>query len=131
GREVVNLWPMVPNKVTVKRVGGRKIYRYEGKAYAPADVIDLPFMLKPDQLGHFGPIAMAAREIQLALAMTGYASGFFAGGGVPPLAVTGPMANGNEALKRSMDDIHRVIQVAKQSNKPLFPLPPGYDIKAI
>lgn len=131
GASIENIWPMNPAKVTIKRIGWQRVYRIDGKEYPSSDVIDLAFMLKADQLSHYGPIAMAGKAIQLALAMNDYASQFFAGGGVPPLALTGPLAEGADGLKRSMTDIHRAIEHAKKSSKNIFPIPPGYDLKQV
>jgi HK97 family phage portal protein len=131
GGKTVNLWPMVPSKVAIKRVGGRKVYRYEGREYAARDVIDVPFMLKPDQLAHWGPITLAAKAIQLALAMTDYAATFFAGGGVPPLTLVGPLPAGSEAMGRTLSDIKNAIDHAKASGKPILPIPGGYELKPI
>lgn len=125
------LWPMDPTRTTIKRVGMRTIYQFADKEYAAEDVIDVPFMLKADGLGHYGPIALASKAIQLALAMNDYASTFFAGGGVPPLALTGPLPQGADAMKRAMADIHRAIDVAKSSERPLFPMPPGHELKPV
>ncbi|MBX3536445.1 MAG: phage portal protein [Chelatococcus sp.] len=128
---VENIWPINPKTATVKRVGLRLTYRVDGRDYPAEDIIDIPFMLRENQTGHYGPIQMAAKAIQLALAMNDYGSQFFAGGGVPPLALTGPLPQGNEGLKRAMADINRAIESAKQSSKPLFPLPPGHDLKPV
>jgi HK97 family phage portal protein len=124
---------MVPRDTTVKRVGGRRVYQYKGQAepYAAADVIDIPFLLKQDQLATHSPLVMGKRALQLSLAMNDYASGFFAGGGVPPLALTGPLPQGAEAMKRAIADIFRSIEAAKRSDKPIFPMPPGHDLKAV
>ncbi|EXL08619.1 phage portal protein [Aquamicrobium defluvii] len=129
--EIVNLWPMDPRKVTVKRVAGRKVYRFESKEYPAADVIDVPFMLKADQLSHYGPIILAAKAIQLALAMNDYGSNFFAGGGVPPLALSGPLPEGGPALKRAAADVDRAIKFAKDNKSPIMPIPAGHDLKPV
>jgi len=131
GNSVEALWPIDPTGVTIKRVGMKLVYTVAGKDYPAADIIDVPFMLKANQTGHHGPISMASKAIQLALAMNDYASNFFAGGGVPPLAFVGPLAAGSEALKRQMADVNRAIDAAKKSDKPIFPIPPGYDLKPI
>lgn len=125
------LWPLDPSKVTVKRVGLETVYHFTGRDYPASDVIDVPFMLKADGLSHYGPVTMASKSIQLAIAMNDYGSQFFAGGGVPPLAMTGPMPAGAAAMKSAMADVHRAIQAAKTSNKPIFPMPPGYDLKPV
>jgi HK97 family phage portal protein len=128
---IEGLWLLDPTRTTIQRDGVELVYKADGKIYPAADIVDVPFMLKPNQLGHFGPINLASKAIQLALAMNDYASTFFAGGGVPPLALTGPLPAGAEALKRAMADVHRVIDAAKQSAKPIFPLPPGHDLKPV
>lgn len=129
--QVEAIWPMNPTKTTVKRVGMKLVYSYDGKDYPAEDVIDLPFMLKADQTGHYGPINLASKAIQLALAMNDYASGFFAGGGVPPLALVGPMPAGAEAMKRAQGDIKRAIDGAKKNSEPVFPIPVGYELKPV
>jgi hypothetical protein len=78
-----------------------------------------------------GLSALARARIQLALAMNMYGSKFFAGGGVPPLALEGPLPQGAEAMKRAMADIHRAIDTAKSQDKPIFPMPPGYKLTPV
>jgi HK97 family phage portal protein len=63
--------------------------------------------------------------------MQKYGAQFFAGGGVPPLALTGPMPAGAQAQKRALDDMHRAIDQARASEKPMFPIPPGYELKPV
>jgi len=130
GPHIEALWPFDPRKVTIKRRGLNLVYLSDGKEYPAADVIDIPFMLKDDQISHRGPIQMAAKAIQLAIAMNDYGSNFFAGGGVPPLALTGPMPTG-AGMKRAMADVWQAIKSAKESDKPVFPLPPGHDLKPV
>lgn len=127
----VAIWPIDPSKASIHRRNGRIIYDFEGRSYDSADVIDVAFMQKANQLDHYGPIALAEKAIQLALAMNDYASGFFAGGGVPPLALVGPLPQGREAMQRAMNDIHRAIESAKESSKPVFPMPPGHELKPV
>jgi HK97 family phage portal protein len=124
---------MEPAKTTIKRIGGKKVYQFRGKSepYPAADVIDTPFLLKPDQLGSYSPLSMASDVLNLAIAMRKYGSGFFAGGGVPPLALEGPLPQGADALQRAMNDVHRVIEAARKSGAPIFPMPPGHALKAV
>lgn len=131
GDEIVGIWPMDPSKVTIKREQLRLVYTFEGKKYPAADVIDVPFMLKEDMIGHDGPINKARKAIQLALAMGEYGSNFFAGGGVPPLALVGPLPQGPDGLKRAVNDVSRAIDAAKASHKPVFPIPPGHELKQV
>lgn len=129
--ELVNLWPMTPSKVSIRRVGGRKVYIYDGKTYPASEVIDVPFMLKRDQLNHYGPINLGAKAIQLALAMNDYGSTFFAGGGVPPLALEGPLPAGPAAMNRAISDVTRAIDDAKRTGKPITPIPGGYKLTPV
>ena len=131
GAHIEALWPMNPSKTTIKRTGFNVVYRHDGKDYPAADVIDVPFMLKADGVCHYGPIALASKAIQLALAMNAYGSQFFAGGGVPPLALTGPLPQGGEGMKRALGDMHRAIEEARKSEKPIVPIPPGHELKPI
>lgn len=125
------IWPLDPTKTTIKRTAGKITYESEGKTYDAADVIDVPFMLQPDGLKHWGPINLASKAIQLSLAMNDFGSNFFAGGGIPPLSLEGPLPSGPEALKRTAGDIKTVIGMAKQSKDAFFPLPPGYKLNPV
>jgi HK97 family phage portal protein len=125
------LWPMDPTKTTVKRVGFKVTYEFDGKSYPSADVIDVPFMLQACGLKHYGPISKAAKAIQLAIAMNDYGSNFFAGGGVPPLALVGPLPQGPDGLKRAHEDIKRAIDSAKSNGSQIFPIPPGNELKQV
>jgi HK97 family phage portal protein len=125
---VENIWALDPTKTTIKRKGGKVTYHSEGKVYDAADVIDVSFMLRSDGIRHYGPINLASKAIQLALAMNDYGSNHFAGGGVPPLALKGPMPAGPEAVARAQRDIKASVDAAKNANEPIFPIPAGYDL---
>jgi HK97 family phage portal protein len=132
GSNITGLYPINPRRTQITRDAmGRTLYTIDSKTFPAADVIDVPFMLKDDGLGHYGPVALGFKALQLALAMNDYASTFFAGGGVPPLAVEGPLPAGPEAMKRASNDIMRAIDAAKADKKPIVQLPPGYTLKPI
>lgn len=131
GVKPIAIWPMDPALTTIVRKNGRKIYNFDGREYPATDVIDIPFMLKRDQLGSYSPILKHKKTIGLALAMNNFAGSFFAGGGVPPLALEGPLPQGRDAFKRAQADIKRAIDLAKASNSPFFGMPPGHVLKAI
>ena len=135
------IWPLDPTKTVVKRIGGKIFYQYytnginsggiPDKDYPAADIIDVPFMLKADGVCHYGPIAQAAKAIQLALSMNDYGSNFFAGGGVPPLALEGPLPTGPDGMRRAQADIKRSVDAAKSANEPVFPIPAGYKLNPV
>lgn len=132
GSNITALWPIDPSKAKLTRSAtGVTTYEVGGKKYAASDIIDVPFMLKADGLKHYGPIQQGAAVIQLALAMNKYGSKFFAGGGVPPLGLFGPLAGSAETQKRALDQIHRAIDIAKESGKQIVPLPAGHELKPI
>lgn len=131
GSKPVAIWPLDPANTVVARVGGRKIYRSGGHDYPAADVIDVPFALRSDQLRAYGPIHMGRKTIALAIAMNDFAAGFFAGGGVPPLALEGPLPAGPDAFRRALKDIQRAIDLAKKAGQSFFGIPPGHKLTPI
>lgn len=131
GTNIVGIWPIDPGFTVVRYQAGRKIYSYDGRDYPASDVLDIPFMLRRDQLGVYSPVMNGAKAIALAIAMGDYAGGFFAGGGVPPLALVGPMPAGDAAVKRAQGDIKRAIGAAKAASEAIFPIPSGYDLKPV
>lgn len=121
-----------PTRTKIKRSGQTTTYHLQGVApYQSNDVIDVPFMLKPDGFSHYGPIASGNKAIGLALAMNDYASNFFNGGGIPPLAVKGPMPAGPEAMKRAQVQISDAIRASRESGVPITNLPTGYELVPI
>jgi HK97 family phage portal protein len=126
------LWPIIPTNVKIKRTAnGKTTYHNGNKTYSASEVIDVPFMLKADGLAHYSPLVHCAETIQISLAMRKYGAKFFAGGGVPPLGLYGPLPVGPEAMKRAMADVQRAIDAARESSVPIVQLPPGYELKPI
>jgi HK97 family phage portal protein len=79
----------------------------------------------------YSPIDKCRNAIGLAIAMETYAANFFKGGGVPPLALVGPLPQGPEAMKRAMGDMNRAVDNARSADKPIFPMPPGHELKPV
>lgn len=130
----IALWPMDPDRTTVKRDGWAKAYHYndDGRAriYAADEVIDLPFLLMPNGLNHKGPITLGRDAIGLAIAVTQYGSNFLANGGVPPFAITGGF-KGPVAMQRAADDIAAAVRKAAKEQRQSLVLPDGLEIKPI
>lgn len=131
---IINVWPLNPNDVTVKRSGGRKIYelRQGGRTitYKSSEIIDIPFMLKADMLTARSPILTNKDTIGLAIAATNYGSRFFQGGGIPPAVLEGPFQSG-DALKRASKDMQDAVKTAYKEKRPIVAVPTGHQIKAI
>lgn len=131
GTALANIWMLNPSKVRIVRRGLGTVYIHDGTEYVASEIIDVAFALKPDQLGHYGPISLASKAIQLAIAMSDYAGNFFAGGGVPPLSISGPMPEGDAALRRAQADIERSIRLARSTGSPIMPIPAGHKLEAV
>lgn len=132
GTNITGLWPIDPTKAKIRRSPlGVTTYQVGSKTYQANEVIDVPFMLREDGICHYGPICLGEKAIQLALAMNDYGSGFFAGGGVPPLALEGPLPTGAESMKRMQSDVNRAIDAAKSEGRAVFPMPPGYKLSPV
>ncbi len=131
GAAIEALWPMDPASTSVRRENMRLIYNFSGRDYPASDVIDVPFMLRSNMVQHRGPIAMASKAIALALAMSDYGSKFFSGGGIPPMALEGPAAANADTMRRMMKDVQAAIDVSRESDKPIFQIPPGYALKPV
>lgn len=133
-QDVRNLWQLDPSKLTIRRVSGRRIYGYRdgasSAAYAAADVLDLPFMLKADGLEHRSPIMTNREVIGMAQAMTRYGGAFFRNGGVPPFAVTGNF-QGGKSMQRAADDLDAAVRKAAKESRQALVLPAGLEIKPI
>lgn len=132
----VALWPLDPSAMTVKIPAGQtaRVYKYGSRlrtvTYEAADIIDIPFMLRPDRVGHRSPLTSNKDVIGLAIAATQYGSKFFQGGGVPPFAVTGNFQTSG-ALKRAADDLDEAVKKAAKEQRQALTLPAGLEIKPI
>jgi HK97 family phage portal protein len=134
-KEVINLWPLNPAWTTVKLENGRKIYVYRApgapeKRYEASEVIDLAYMMKPDGVGHRGPITTNRDVIALAIAATEFGSKYFLNGGVPPFAVTGNFQSG-AAMTRAAGDLAEAVKTAAKEKRQALVLPSGMDIKPL
>jgi HK97 family phage portal protein len=133
-RRVKALWPLDPTKVTIKRVGGKKQYEYREDdrrvTYESGEVIDLPFMLKPDGITHIAPFDTFKNAIGLAIALEKYSARFFQNGGVPPLQLVGPIKS-PAGVKRAATDITAALKAAKEDGRQIMPMPEMHELKPI
>lgn len=131
---VMNIWPLDVDKLTIERKAGRKTYTYRDGTrdvtYAASEVIDLTFMLKSDGVTHVDPISKLRGAVGLALALEEYARKFFANGGVPPLALYGPMPSPG-AASRGASDVNQAIRDANAERRNVLIMPTGHELKPI
>ena len=131
---ILNLWPLEPDNLTVERRGGvmRYIYRDGGRmvVYAADEVIDLTFMLRPDQVGHRSPILSERQAIRQIIAIENYAAKFFANGGIPQLVLQGTM-NTPSGIKRASEDVWDAVRSANARRQPVLTMPLGHELKAV
>lgn len=130
---VRNLWPMEPARVTVKMENMRRVYEYrqdDNRAvrYQAGEVIDVPFMLRPDMTGHRGPIQSGRDAIGMAIAAVNYASKTFQSGGLPPATLEGPFGSA-AAAGRAADDVARQMARLAAEGKAVLPIPQGHALK--
>lgn len=132
---VVNIWPLEPNKTTVRMVRGRKFYDYseEGRkvvTYSAPEVIDLAFMMHPDRVNHRSPIMTNKNVVGLGQAVTKYGARFFSNGGIPPFAIEGNFGSAG-AANRATADLTEAIKRAHEEKRLALPLPPNHTIKSL
>lgn len=131
---VMNLWPLDPSKCTIERVEGRKRYVYQDGSrkvtYSASEIIDVPFLLGADGVTHIDPISKLKGAVGLALALEQYAQKFFANGGVPPLALYGPMKSPGSA-SRASGDVTDAIRAANSERRNVLIMPDGHELKAV
>lgn len=131
---VVNLWPLDPARVVIKRIDGRKRYEYTDSGrtviYEAGEVLDIAYQMMPDMVRHRSPIMTNRDVVALAIAVTRYGGAFFRGGGVPPFAITGGFRSPG-AMQRAADDLDEAVRKAAKESRQALVLPEGLEIKPI
>lgn len=131
---VMNVWPLDTDKLTIERKSGRKLYHYDDGGrkvtYAANEVLDLTFMLKPDGVSHVDPVTKLRGAVGLSLALDEYARKFFANGGVPPLALYGPMPS-PAAATRASQDVEKAVRDANAERRNVMIMPTGHELKPV
>ena len=134
-KKIIALWPLDPSKVTVKLKDGQKFYSYKpskgrSDTYAAKDIIDIPFMLKPDRVTALSPVLKHNDTIGLGIAATNYGSRFFNNGGVPPFVLVGNFQSG-AAMKRASSDMEEAVLNAAREGRSALAVPAGHEIKPV
>lgn len=93
GNQVVELWPIRPDRVSIERKGGVKYFHVRDKwgritTYTSAEVLHIQG-ISFDGLQGISPIEAAAEAIGAGIAMDEYTNLFFANGAVPRLVIQG------------------------------------------
>lgn len=126
---ITGLRALNPTEVTVATDNiGRTIYQVEGRRFPEEDVIDIPWMLAADGITAIDPIQRHKETLALAIGLTRYASQFFESGGVPPLALEGPITT-EAAAQRAAEDVKNALR--KRKNKNIMVLPEGHKLTQI
>ncbi len=133
---VANLYPLDPSALSVEYSADlqKKIYVYSGDnkmvRYNAEDVLDIPFMLKTNQLDSRSPIMSNKDAIGMAIAASRYGSKAFQSGGIPPAVLQGTFASGASAQRASEDVARATLKLAKEG-RPIMALPMGHELKSV
>lgn len=109
--DVVEIWPLRPDRMTVKRFEGERVYLYQtsdGKqrVFLPEEILHIP-AFGFDGLVGYSRIALARNTIGLSISTDKYGSKFFSNGAQPGIIYKHPGTLGDEAyghLKESLDE---------------------------
>lgn len=127
----MNLFPLP--SATVKRLSnGRKVYCYKvnggpAREYDQADVLDIPFMLKPDMVSHRSPLRQCAVAIGKAVHANEYGSKLFKNGGLPAFMLQGPFGSEKSAV-RAADNIAEATKEAARKGGNVIAIPQGHHL---
>lgn len=131
---VVNLWPLEPSKVVVKRSGGRTTYTFKDGGreiiYQANEIIDIPFMLSSDMISSRSPIFTHKEVIGKAIEATKFGAKIFQNGGVPPYALIGAFRS-KEALERASEDMAETMARVADKKRPFLPIPKDHEVKPL
>jgi HK97 family phage portal protein len=131
---IANLYPLDPQYTRVEhRTEGRhqvRVYIHKGQTYSASEVIDIPFMVKSNNLDVRGPIHTNRDAIGMAIAASRYGAKAFQSGGIPPVVLQGPFQSG-AAAQRASDDVAKTTERLAREGRPVMALPMGHEMKPI
>lgn len=95
---ILELVPLDPAKVQVRRNAGRKVYAINGTMY-DGEIVHIPGLMLPGSDTGLSPIEYARQSIGLGLAATQYGAAWFDGEGNMPGVIEAPRALQPETMK--------------------------------
>ena len=132
--DVTDLVPLDPADLHVQEVMTSefptKTYRSKSRVYQAAEVIDLTFMQKHNQIDIRGPIMANKDIIGLAIASARYGSKAFQSGGIPPAVLQGPFQSG-AAAQRASEDVAATTAKLAREGRPVMALPAGHELRSV
>jgi HK97 family phage portal protein len=132
--DITDLVPLDPTDLSVytKQDDGfpTKGYRTKTAVYDATEVVDLTFMVRPNQLDIRSPIMANKDIIGLAISSARYGSKAFQSGGIPPAVLQGPFQSGAAAQRASEDVANATAKLAREG-RPVMALPVGHELKSI
>ena len=130
---VINLFPLLGATVSRDDMGRKKYKTSAGgkaKVYDERDVIDIPFMLKPDLVTHRSPLRQCAVAIGKAVNGNEYGSKLFANGGLPAFTLQGPFGS-EKSAERAQADITSATKKAAANGGSVVAIPVGHKLEAL
>lgn len=132
--DVTEIWPLRPDRMTVVRVNGERLYTYIGgdgkpRRFAPDQILHIP-AFGFDGLVGYSRISLARNAIGLSLATEQYGSKFFANGARPGIALLHPGKLSDTAYNHLRDSWNEQHQGAEKSQG-LAIMEEGMDLKTI
>lgn len=131
---VTELWPLRPDRMSVERVEGVKIYRYQPIGGKPRSFFGDEIVHIPgwgfDGLVGYSKIALARNAIGLAISTEKYGSKFFSNGANFDIAITHPGQLSDQAFTHLSNSIKEKHAGIENSHKPMI-LEEGMSIEKI
>ncbi len=131
---VTELWPLRPDRMSVERVEGVKIYRYQPiggqpRSFFGDEIVHIPGWGFDGLIG-YSKIALARNAIGLAISTEKYGSKFFSNGANFDIAITHPGTLSETAFGHLSDSLKEKHAGIENSHKPMI-LEEGMSIEKI
>jgi len=104
--QILELVPLDPAKVQVRREAGRKVYYIDGGFYG-GEIVHIPGLMLPGSDLGMSPVEYARQSIGLGLAATQYGAGWFDNEGNMPGVIEAPRASQPDTMKAMADQWRR------------------------